>query len=239
MGGLVIAGLPSPALAGPLAAGTDRYTTVSGKISFSQTPLPQGFFNPPNRLSSISDPFTGTVDIQGAPLDISSTAAMKVARLVKVRFSHMLPSSSGPIPIEMVALSVQSTHPITVTYGGGTSSDQWNVIVRLSQVVPQQRGEMDITRTSRDGGTFDYASLPVTPSYFFVQVGTGFVIPLDPGPTFVLSAFAIPWQDTVEKFIDAERRFCPSCSEGGGQVQSNLTASGGTVLTIKPALKLG
>jgi hypothetical protein len=75
------------------------------------------------------------------------------------------------IPIEIVALSLVSCQPITVTYNGGMSPEQWDVRVCLSSAGPQQMGSMTVRTSDCDcleGGTFD-SQLPILPKLVFTR----------------------------------------------------------------------
>jgi hypothetical protein len=69
------------------------------------------------------------------------------------------PETAPPIPIEIVSLSLVSVAPITVTYGGGASSQTFDMHVDLAPG-PQPLGSMTVTKTHPNGGTFD-SFLPV------------------------------------------------------------------------------
>ena len=148
-----------------IGPGIDLFTTPSGGTTvedFGPTPLPPGFFGPG------SDPFTGQVVYEGAPLGgmIPGPTDTIVQRMGPA--SLPAPGSSATIPIQIVALSLVSTAPITVTYGGGTSPEQWSVQACLSSSIPQPQGGMTIRAGAcpGEGGTFT-ASLPVCPKLVF------------------------------------------------------------------------
>jgi hypothetical protein len=73
------------------------------------------------------------------------------------------------VPIEIVALSLQSVQPITVTFNGGLNPQLWDVAVGLSPT-PSPPSVYDITRTQLNGGTFT-ATFGVQPLYLFTRVG--------------------------------------------------------------------
>jgi hypothetical protein len=105
----------------------DHFNSSEGGI-----PLPADFFGPG------SDPFDGHIDLTGAPLsateDLKTTDAI-VERLETASVSDC--PSSDTIDIEIIALHLVSTSPITVTYNGGMSPELWDVEVCLSQFEPQ------------------------------------------------------------------------------------------------------
>jgi hypothetical protein len=74
------------------------------------------------------------------------------------------------IPIEIVALNLVSVEPITVTYSGGQEPELWELKVGLAPTQPL--GQMAITQTSAQGGTFD-SQLPVSPRLTFTRLRDG------------------------------------------------------------------
>jgi len=173
IGGLLIAGLPSPALASPIRGGLDYYRTFpSSRHGFTPNDIRSGFFD------TGSAPFVGTVILTGVPLDPMETGSADtiVRRMETARFPHPFPSSDT-VPIEMVALSLRSTSPITVTYIGRTKL--WDMTVTLSPGA-QLVGSMTITHATNDGGTWN-ATLPVLARYTFIRRTDGRTVMLDEG----------------------------------------------------------
>jgi hypothetical protein len=128
-------------------------------------PLPADFFGPG------SDPFDGVISWSMAPLDTYPPGVFVGYDAIIVRHqAATLPTegSSEAVEIEILALSLVSTAPITVTYMGGMSEEYWDVQVLLSEV-PQPRGTMDLTRECCDGGRFD-AVLPILPRFVFTNI---------------------------------------------------------------------
>ena len=166
---------PPPIVLNP---GIDVFTTPPSGTSgedFGCVPIPAGFFGPG------SLPFEGTVRYQGVPLDPSSPLGPTDTLVQRLQPGTLNgPGATAQVPIEIVALSLVSAAPITVTYTGG-GSDQWNVSVCLSDVVPQPQGTMTIThgQCPGEGGTFT-SSLPVCPRLTFRRIGDGAVRNLDP-----------------------------------------------------------
>ncbi len=147
--------------------GIDLFTTPNGGSSedFGCLPIPAGFFNPG------SLPFTGSVNYQGQPLSPSSPLGVTdtiVQRQGTINLGGL--GSSTSVPIEIVALSLQSVQPITVNYTSGPD-EHWNVHVCLSDVVPQPAGVMQVTKNNcvNEGGTFN-SQLPVCPKLIFDRV---------------------------------------------------------------------
>ena len=166
---------PPPVVLNP---GTDAFTTPPGGTSeedFGCLPIPAGFFDPG------SEPFDGVVVYRGEPIGPAGPlfpADTLVQRLQPGTLSG--PGATTQVPVEIVALSLVSAAPITVTYTGG-GFDQWNVSVCLSDAVPQPQGTMTITHGPcvGEGGTFT-SSLPVCPRLTFQRIGDGAVRTLDP-----------------------------------------------------------
>ena len=157
----------------PIAPGVDLFTTPDGGTTdqdFSGMPIPAGFFGPG------SDPFVGTVVYGGAPLATTPGGAIFPADTIVRRLDTALlggPGTQDVVPIEIVALHLQSVQPITVTFNGGMNPRLWDVQSCLSSAAPQQAGSMAIRLGScdpREGGTFQ-ATLPVLPRLVFTEVG--------------------------------------------------------------------
>jgi hypothetical protein len=131
--------------------------------------IPAGFFGPG------SDPFTGRVDFIGTPLGTIPGCLYGLSPETDIVLyrptTATLPCCpwQATVPIEMVALSLVSVNPITVTYDGGTNPESWNVRWVISPVPPIPSGQMTATHLTYLGGTFD-AQLPVNPRFEFVKV---------------------------------------------------------------------
>ncbi len=145
----------------------DLWTTPAGSrtsYSFLDTPLPADFFG------QGSDLFDGTVDLMGAALDPALGPADTIVR----RLQDICPAEVGEtvtVDVEIVALSLVSVEPITVTFNGGQLAEQWDVEVCLSSF-PQETGSMTITLDEEDCGTFD-SNIPVLPKFTFIRRSTG------------------------------------------------------------------
>jgi sugar lactone lactonase YvrE len=168
----VVLGDPGSPFPCTIASGIDLFSTPSGGSTyqdFTPTPIPADFFDPG------SEPFTGVVCYEGRPLDTLPPGVLGptdtiVRRNAPINFPG--PGAQDVIPIEMVALSLVSCQPITVTYNGGAFSEQWNVQVGLSSFVQQPQGQMTI-RTSdcgcQQGGTFS-STIYVQPRLVFTRI---------------------------------------------------------------------
>jgi hypothetical protein len=158
--------------------GVDLWYTPPGSTSqnFQGTPIPVGFFDPG------SDPFTDIVDFQGVPLPSSPSLGATDTIVQRLADAPMpdCPSDLVTVPIEIVALSLTSTQPITVTYNGGQNPELWDVDVHLSSTTPQQQGTMDIEQRCGAGGIYT-AQLPVLWEATFTRIGDGQVRVFDIG----------------------------------------------------------
>lgn len=142
--------------------GTDCFATESGEFRFGvENSIPAGFFEPG------SDPFAGVVRLGGRLLGdpLLGDTDTVVRRPSEALLPHE--GTSVDVPIELVALSLVSVAPITVT--GPSGDSQWDVSVMLSPLPPPP-GSMTIIRGTSSGGTFD-ATFPVTPRFTFTEVG--------------------------------------------------------------------
>ena len=178
-------------------AGHDLLETDSSDthIDFSAYPLPADFFDPG------SDPFAGTVYLEGDPFDsFGGYNGLSPTDTIVERQEDAGPTFPATIDIEIVALELKSTAPITVTYDGGAYSYDWDVTVSVPEGdANQETGSMTIRHEDADGGTFDIDALPVRPKLTFIQVtgGSTVVGPLywpDP-PTSSYLVFGVSDED--------------------------------------------
>jgi len=161
---------------------------VQSTVDFGAFPIPGGFFGPG------SDPFMGRVVLRGEPLRTSPPNALGSTDTIVRRLSHVnvpIGGSPQPVPIEIVALNLVSCQPITVTYNNGTNPEAWTVNVRLSNQ-PQQVGQMMISASHQDGGTFD-SQLFVTPQFIFTPLSGGPSLGIPVGPTIGLGSARATW----------------------------------------------
>jgi hypothetical protein len=109
-----------------IPAGSDLWVTVGGGgqtfQDFSDSPLPPDFFG------TGSEPFSGKIEFQGAPVD--STSLGMTDTIVQRTQDAVLngPGSSTTVPIELVALHLQSVEPISVMISGRETL--WTVEVK-------------------------------------------------------------------------------------------------------------
>ncbi len=155
-------------------------------------PIPADFFEPG------SDPFTGTVRLGGAQFGSADTI---IERTGSMEFPCD-PAFSRQVPIELVALSLKSCEPITVTTNGGLDPQDWDVSVDLS-VVSTQQGHVTVLKTHANGGTYE-STLYVQPRLTFTHPDSGEVRVLDTGlegilPLELYSTGPSSWVDSPTK----------------------------------------
>jgi hypothetical protein len=130
-------------------------------------PIPADFFGPG------SDPFEGTVALQGDPFDDFDPGTGTISGLspTDTIIERQQDAGGGGFPdtidIEIVALSLVSTAPIWVTTPPGP--EMWNVRVDVPASGAQDTGTMTIRHEHVNGGTFD-SELPVKPVVTFTKV---------------------------------------------------------------------
>ena len=156
---------------GIVQSGSDAWTTPPGHSSqdFSGNPIPAGFFGPG------SEPFGGEIPFVGVPIDPALLGSIDtlVNRLQDANLTG--PGSSATVDIQIVALNLVSSDPITVVTNGNPTL--WDVQVTLGNC-PQGIGSMTITQNDVHGGNFD-SVLPVTPLFVFTPVGGGSPVQLN------------------------------------------------------------
>lgn len=151
-----------------IPAGDDRFeTTDNGQTyhNFAGSPVPAGFFNTDG--ASTSQPYSGLVPLEGLPLPGEGDIDTIIRRNQAVY-------TPGSTSLRIVALSLVSINPITVTYTDRPPED-WSVRVGLSDH-HASTGSMSIGA----GGTFD-SSLNVYPKFTFTRLSDGAVKVLDTG----------------------------------------------------------
>lgn len=172
--------------------GIDLWQTPPG-ISFqdfSGSPIPADFFGPG------SDPFDGTIELEGSPLDLSALVFTDtIVRRIDVVVLAACPSEGITI-IEIFALKLINSAPITVTFNGGMNPELWDVEVCLSDL-PQPQGTMTIRHECLDGGTYD-STLPVLPKLIFTRTSDQLEQVFDFGiealpPINLASPCSAPW----------------------------------------------
>ncbi|MBN1436025.1 MAG: hypothetical protein JW936_03025 [Sedimentisphaerales bacterium] len=131
-----------------IQAGFDYWATPRAEMDFLNDPLPSDFFGPG------SDPFEGQVCMTGSPVDPDNALADTIVeRLDDVTFNA--PIGTELVDIELVALNLVSTEPITVTFDTGPAK-LYDVTLTL-HTAGSSAGQMTINRTHSQGGTFDFS----------------------------------------------------------------------------------
>jgi len=184
----------------------DLWTTPPGSqtsYSFLDTPLPAGFFG------AGSEPFSGTVALQGAAID---PQRLGPADTIVRRMQDLCPDEVGEsvtVAIEIVALSLVSVEPITVTFDDGRNPERWEVQVCLSSQ-PQQTGSITITLDEEDCGTFD-SIVPVLPKFSFTRTADGRTESVDCGdPNQPCEVLDLTGQDNGWTLIDGPGGYDPN-----------------------------
>jgi hypothetical protein len=172
----------------PTLYGQDCYYVRSGgsRYDFSPEPLPADFFGPG------SDPFEGQVCLVGGG---GGGAVPDVIVERKEPLSPDPPPSIDTVPIEIVALSLRSCEPITVTYGGGQNPELWNVEIHLNPQTPST-GQTTITKLDENGGFFVDSFFDVYYEITFTRESDGLTVsPWTPsGPLRVQQENPYNWQ---------------------------------------------
>ncbi len=201
--------------------------------SFSQHPIPQGFFGPG------SDAFSGSVQLMGGPLCQTEFGEFERIDVIIERSDDPFdpctaPTTTAAVEIQIVALNFVSVEPITVTYYGGGSPEQWDVTVGLSEVAAPP-GLLTAIKTHCGGGTFT-SELYVQPTFTFTKGDPPTEVRfLDTGlpgygpiaPSLLEQTVPVPWAHEVEdpedpctKFhalvdVSVEEKVCKDCNENG------------------------
>jgi len=189
---------PAVASATIISAGYDPLETRQPTfVDFISTPIPQNFFDPG------SDPFDGVVQLEGLPLGsfpvCPGVNLGQVDTIVERKLSASLPNigDSSTVPIEIMALSLTSVDPITVTYGG-SNPELWKVDVTLPSSQPAL-GQMTITRTHTNGGSFT-AAFRVQPRFTFTRVVDDAIRVLDGMIIIDFSSSGCDWVHVTTRF---------------------------------------
>ena len=186
-------------------------------------PIPAGFFDPG------SDPFTSTVCLRGVPLGNPQygDADTLISRSADPFDRCDLPSGTpSTVNIEIVALSLESVNPITVTHNGGQNPEAWEVTVDLSPGglppgTPPRT--LTATKTHCNGGTYT-SVLYVQPRFTFTKVSNpSEVRVLDTGmtgtpPVELVQSDPHPWVSDIDPFLGA---MVDRCSDFHANISEN------------------
>lgn len=231
-----------------VAAGYDLLETDSSAtdVDFSgASEIPADFFGPG------SDPFDGTVALEGVPFDsFGGFSGLLPTDTIVERLQEAGPVFPDTIDIEIVALELRSVDPVTITSNGGASSELWDLTVQVLEGPPtdpvQQQGTMTIDHEFADGGTFD-ATLPVTPLFTFTNVAQPWMVTTINSLQFDFSASG-PWCHTPNPLDDPPghvvveaptftSNFFPGITCGLPRTKATvvMTAAGATAHGVRPA----
>ena len=140
--------------------------TITTPLSFDGLPLsPQPGGSTGNLFVS-----NATSNFLGGSFSLNPAAVGDVDTVLQ-HGGATLPGVGGSVtvPIEVIALSLASSSPITVrTYGVDSF---WDVFVTL-QAIPQPIGNLTLNQTTLSGGVF-LAQVPALIEIVFVQIGGG------------------------------------------------------------------
>ncbi len=168
-------------------------------------PIPADFFG--TGSDAYGSPIAQEVCLRGEPLGQTPYGYYEVADTL-IRRELLLgdpfdrcesPSGeSRTVDIEIVALNLKSSAPITVTYNGGQNPEQWDVAVDLSEVAPAYQSTLTAYKTHCNGGTYD-TELYVQARFTFTKVS-------DPGEVRYLDTGlegldAIPLAQNVDNWV--------------------------------------
>ncbi len=159
--------------------GDDCFTTPCNGMTFldfSANAIPADHF------FAGSPPFAGQVNLGGPGAFPADTT---VRRLETMCFPDPLPSTAGPIQVEIVQLDLQSCSPVVV---GGQAFDMF---VGLDPANPSL-GDMTATKETIDGGTFT-SNLNINALIWFVPVGGGVGTTALQQPINLTTPVPLPW----------------------------------------------
>jgi len=184
-----------------IAAGDDLWVTPVGG-SWDLHTLPAGFFT--STGGEASEAYLGGMRIEGAPLASNISLALGSLDTVVRRKAPATPLTcpgTDTVPIELVALSLVSSSPITVTYPSGATED-WNVqICKSATAVPLTApNSMTISHRCANGGDYT-AVLSVRPRFTFTRTtgGAGSPIVHDATDAQILTFNSAGWWSHIDK----------------------------------------
>ncbi|MDP6410259.1 MAG: thrombospondin type 3 repeat-containing protein [Planctomycetota bacterium] len=167
----------------------EPFLQVATSIDFSGVPIAQG------TIGGTSDPFSGRIAFEGAPLATSPPGALGTIDTIIRRLADTVPldvNAVDTIPVEVVALSLRSSVPAVFSFNGGQTLEAFDVELSLAPGVSQPPGAMTIVRSGSDGGTFHY-DIGVRVVLRFFDQGNLVGGPYDPGGAIQLVSDASSW----------------------------------------------
>jgi hypothetical protein len=226
-----ISGCYDPTPDGDVPAGNIYLETIDPTQYELDPPIPADFFDPG------SEPFLGVIVARPEPFTPNSRVDTVIERLDHANFGTL--PDTQQIPIELVQMSLVSVSPITVTYGGGGSSELWDVAIGVSPTQPSL-GTMDVTKADANGGTIDDLTLDFYPRFTFTRQSDSTTRILDPAPFIVPDiASPLPWAASCAPPIfgaamEPDPDFCIEFAEFGHAIQDGQ-APGFSTQTVRQA----
>ena len=194
--------LPVAVAAITVQPGLELYKIESGTcFEFTgPTTIPQGFFGPG------SDPFVGTVAFTGQVIATYPGCAgdIGLAHVILRRTESAdlpFPGSTDQVPIEMVALSLTSIDPITITYNQGANPEIWGAVWGSSD---EGSGEtlISIFTFLSESLLYRFNQVPSRPRLTFTRLADSAQRAIDAGDVQwdsffdVFTAADVPWRET-------------------------------------------
>lgn len=184
--------LPASSFAVDVQPGIDAVEHIPPTIwDFGPKPIDGDFFGPG------SDPFDGGVPADQTSLDPTPDcpgASGDISMLIERLDTAVLPvvGSSDVIDVRIIAMSLESSSPITVTYGG-VNPEYWMMKITPSPLTSSD-GVMTIHLDLPDAGVFD-SEILLQPYFTFTRVSDGEVRTLDGAGTYqdLISVTGVPW----------------------------------------------
>ena len=172
-------------------------------------PIPADFFGPG------SDPFTGSICLEGVPLgDPTFPDADTLIERAEDPFDPCVlvsfPVEADPVDLEVIALSLANKleQPVTVTYNGGMDPEMWDAVVTLSETHTAPVGTLIATKTHCNGGTY-VSELNVWPQYTLTRRGDSEVRVFTPDSYLTLSQVdPAPWVHWSDENLGATQDIC-------------------------------
>lgn len=139
-----------------------KYRTDASQQDFNETPIPEGFFDFDGRTC---EPLGGVINYVGRPIDEFTHGSADT--IVRRDGDPIIPSdligTDGSVGIEIAALNLRSSEPITVFCDGLPT--EWNVSLNLSNAAAP-KGVLTATKDHVNGGTAE-STLYVYPRLTF------------------------------------------------------------------------
>jgi len=226
--------IDQPAFPFTISAGYDIFRTTGAGKDFSQTPIPGNFFDPG------SSAFSGVMVLGGLPITnfmgiplpspSPTTPENQVDTIIHRMGNASLAGigSDATIPVQMVALSLQSVAPIEIVNSFGVT-EFWDVVINAPN---NPIDLMTIHQNSINGGTYD-ALIPVDGIFTFTRQSDNAVRVLDAAaaglPTLIFEIDNAPWLESavipppsdnflVTSIPGLTTNFIPGYSENTGRV---------------------